>query len=355
VARGSGGAAAPVLVEVLRGGTVESRHRGSIAVVHADGTLVASAGDAEAVIFLRSAAKPFQLAPFVASGRFDGYGFGHPTEALAIMAASHSGEDRHVRTVQALLRQGGLTRDVLQCGVHPPYDLETAQRLLRDGEPLTPLRHNCSGKHTGMALHAKAAGWEVERYWHPDSPIQRLALETIARMADVPADEIQTGTDGCGVVTFALPLRGLALAYARLADPSGCDDPALRTALERIRDAMMAHPELVAGERRRFDTALMRVAAGDLVAKGGAEGVHAVGVLPGHAENAGGGAIGVAIKIEDGDGARRAASAASCSALHQLGVLDEDALEHLADYASPPILDPRGDVSGEVRAAFSLR
>jgi L-asparaginase II len=347
--------APPVLVEVTRGGTVESRHRGSVAVVRADGTLVGAVGDSDALIFLRSAAKPFQLAPFVASGRFDGYGFGNATEALAIMAASHSGEDRHVRTVQALLRQGGLSREVLQCGVHPPYDVETAQRLLRDGEPLTPLRHNCSGKHAGMALHAKAAGWEVERYWHPDSPIQQLALETIARVADMDVGDIRTGTDGCGVVTFALPLRGLALAYARLADPSGCDDPALRGALERIRDAMMAHPELVAGERRRFDTALMRTCPGSLVAKGGAEGVHAVGALAGQAGSRRDGALGVALKVEDGDAARRAASTASCAVLRQLGILDEGGLERLAEYASPPIRDPRGEISGEVRAAFSLR
>ncbi len=230
------------MVEVTRGGTIESRHRGAVAVVRADGSLVASAGDPDALVFLRSAAKPFQLAPFVASGRFDGYGFGTPTEALAIMAASHSGEDRHVRTVQALLRQGGLSREVLQCGVHAPYDVETARRLLRDGEPLTALRHNCSGKHAGMALHAKAAGWEVERYWHPDSPVQQLALETVAAVAGVPAAEIVTGTDGCGVVTFATPLRGLARAYARLADPSSVADEELRGALVRIRDAMMAAP-----------------------------------------------------------------------------------------------------------------
>jgi L-asparaginase II len=354
VERGRGAAAPPVLVEVTRGGTPESRHRGHVAVVRADGSLVSSTGDPDALVFLRSSAKPFQLAPFVVSGRFDAYDFGTPTEALAIMAASHSGEDRHVRTIQALLRQGGLSREVLQCGVHAPYDLETAQRLLRDGEPLTALRHNCSGKHAGMALHAKAAGWDVEPYWHPDSPIQQLALETIAAVTDIPAGEIVTGTDGCGVVTFALPLRGLALAYARLADPSGIADQALREALVRIRDAMMAHPELVAGERRRFDTALMRVRPDVLVAKGGAEGVHAVGVLAGSAGGAEKGAIGVALKMEDGDGARRAASAVSCAALSQLGVLDANALATLADYAAPPILDPRGEVSGAVRAAFTL-
>ncbi len=270
------------------------------------------------------------------------------------MAASHSGEDRHVRTVQALLRQGGLPRDVLQCGTHPPYDAETARRLLRDGEPLTPLRHNCSGKHAGMALHARAAGWEVESYWSPEHPVQRLALETIATVTGLPEEQVVTATDGCGVVTFGVPLRAAALAFARLADPSGLPDVALREALARIRDAMMAHPELVAGEHGRFDTAVMRAARGRLVAKGGAEGVNAVGVLPGASDREPG-AIGLALKIEDGDGARRAAAAASCAALAQLGVLDVAALGELADFASPQIRDPRGDVSGEVRAVIRLR
>ena len=320
----------------------------------AAGKLVASAGDPDAFIYLRSSAKPFQLAPFVASGRFDAYDFPAPTEALAIMAASHAGEDRHARTVQALLRAGGLTREVLACGTHAPFDRETAERLLRDGEPPSPLRHNCSGKHAGMALHAKAAGWPVETYWEAEHPIQVGALETVAALSDVPVERIACATDGCGVVTFGLPLRGLALAFARLADPSGVADGALRAALERIRDAMMAHPELVAGERRMLDTSLMRAAPGRLVSKGGAEGVQAVGVLDGAQERTRG-AVGLALKIEDGDGARRARSTATIAALRQLGALDEEVVaSRLAELASPPIRDPRGDPSGEVRAAFSL-
>lgn len=325
-----------------------------MAVVSAAGRLVASAGDPDAFIFLRSSAKPFQLAPFVASGRFDAYDFPAPTEALAIMAASHAGEDRHARTVQALLRAGGLSREVLACGTHPPYDRETAQRLVRDGEPPSQLRHNCSGKHAGMALHAKAAGWPVETYWQPDHPIQVAALETVAALTDVRVENIVRATDGCGVVTFGMPMRGLALAFARLADPSGVADGALRGAIERIRDAMMAHPELVAGERRMLDTALMRTVPGRLVAKGGAEGVQAVGVLDGgHAR--GKGAIGLALKIEDGDGGRRGRSTATVAALRQLGALEEaDVAGRLAELASPPVRDPRGEASGEVRATFSL-
>ncbi|MEO8251793.1 MAG: asparaginase [Chloroflexota bacterium] len=344
---------ARLLVEVTRGDRVESRHRGSIAVVSPDGKLLASYGDPDEIVFIRSTAKPFQLAPFVASGRFDAYDFPSPVESLAIMAASHSGEDRHVRLVQTLLREGGLTRDVLACGVHPPFDVETAQRLIRDGEPLTPLRHNCSGKHAEMALHARAAGWPIETYWQPDHPIQQLALETVAVVSDVSPSAVATATDGCGVVSFGIPLRALALAFARLADPRGVTDPALRTALQRIRDAMMAHPELVAGERRRLDTAAMRAAPGRLVAKAGAEGVQAVAML--RASAGGYATAGLALKIEDGDSSNRARNVATCHALSQLGVLGEVELERLAEYASPPIVDPRGDAAGEVRPAFTLR
>ncbi|HYN63333.1 MAG TPA: asparaginase [Candidatus Limnocylindrales bacterium] len=344
----------PVLVEVTRGDRVESRHRGSLAVVSASGKSVAILGDPHTFTFIRSSAKPFQLAPFVASGRFDAYNFPSPVESLAIMAASHAGEDRHARTVQALLRAGGLTRDVLACGTHPPFDRETAERLLRDGEPPSELRHNCSGKHAGMALHAKAAGWPVESYWQADHPIQQLALDTVATLADVPRGEVVCATDGCGVVSFGLPLDRLALAFARLADPSGVADATLRSALERIRDAMMAHPELVGGERRQLDTAVMRAAPSRLVSKGGAEGVQAVGLLAG-GHGRGRGALGLAIKVEDGDAARRARSVSMISALAQLGALDEATIgERLAAFAAPPIVDPRGDPSGEARAAFRL-
>jgi L-asparaginase II len=315
-------------------------------------------GDPDQFIFLRSSAKPFQLAAFVASGVFDRYDLGD--EALAIMAASHSGEDRHVRTVLSILRTAGLTQAVLQCGPQVPFDTETARRLARDGEEASAIRHNCSGKHTGMVLFAKALDAPIETYWQRDHPVQQAALHVVARLTDVPADKITLATDGCGVPTFGLPLSGLALAFARLADPTALTDttdPAdatadakLAEALRRIRDAMIAHPILVAGERRRLDTALMRAAAGRVVAKGGAEGVQAVGVLARGDEPA----AGVALKIEDGDAGSRARNAATCAALAQLGVLDDDAMQELAAYAAPTIRDPRGDVSGGVRAAFDL-
>jgi L-asparaginase II len=350
-ARRPAGAAPPTLVEVTRGEQVESRHRGTVAVVAPSGELVARAGDPEAAIFLRSTAKPFQLAPFVASGRFDEYGLG--ADALAIMAASHSGEDRHVRTVQAILRAAGIPTSALACGTHTPYDTETARRLIRDGEPPTPLRHNCSGKHAGMLLFAKASGWPLEGYWQPDHPVQRLALETVSALTDHPVERIITETDGCGVVTFGLPLRGLATAYARLADPSAVADRPLRDALVRIRDAMMQYPELVAGERRRVDTALMRSLPGVAVSKGGAEGVQAVGLLAG-ATGRDSEPMGVALAIEDGDWARGAVGVAISEVLRQLDAW-RAVPAPLVEFASIPILDPRGSMAGVVRPGFTLR
>jgi L-asparaginase II len=311
-------------------------------------------GDPDEPVFLRSSAKPFQLAPFVASGAFDSYDFPDPVHTLAVMAGSHAGEDRHVRLVQAALRVGGLTREVLQCGTHTPYDTETAQRLARDGEPSSELRHNCSGKHAAMVLFARSQGWELDTYWQPDHPVQQAALETVALVSGVRKGRIQTATDGCGVVSFAIPLSAIARSFAILADPSRLKEEPIRDALARIRDAMVAHPELVGGARRQFDTDLMRAAPGRLVAKWGAEGLRSVGVLSG-AVGSGASALGLAVKIEDGDIGRRASPAAACEALRQVGVLGEVELSQLEPYARPEVLDlSRGEPVGEVRPAFEL-
>lgn len=353
--RSAAAPAPPVVVEVLRGGRVESIHRGSIAVVTRDGSRIASVGDPGRFIFARSSAKPFQLAPFVASGLFDTFRLG--TEALAIMAASHNGEDRHVRLVQDILRGAGLTSAVLHNQVHPPFDVETAHRLIRDGEKPTVLRGNCSGKHAGMVLFAKAAGWPLDGYWEPDHPVQRRVLETISALSDVPIESITIAVDGCGVPTFGMPLAGLATAFARLADPSVVADPPLGSALYRIRDAMMAHPELVAGERRRIDTALMRAHPGRVVSKGGAEGVLAMGLPPGALPAGapfGDGPMGIAAKIEDGNEARRAGNAVSVEVLRQLGMAMDPLPPALNELANPSIVDPRGEPSGEVRPSFRL-
>jgi L-asparaginase II len=158
-------------------------------------------------------------------------------------------------------------------------------------------------------------------------------------------------------VTFGMPIRGLATAFARLADPSSVADAPLSQALYRIRDAMMSHPELVAGERRRIDTALMRAYPRLLVSKGGAEGVLAMGLPPGALPAGspfGEGPVGIAVKVEDGNLARRAGDAISVAVLRQLGLAGDPLPDALVEFASPPIVDPRGEASGEVRVVARL-
>ena len=267
------------------------------------------------------------------------------------MAASHSGEDRHVEVVGRVLARAGVDESALGCRAHPPYDAETPERLLREGRESTALRHNCSGKHAGMLLFAHAAGWPLDEYWRRDHPVQVAALSAVATVTGLPADEIELATDGCGVPTFGAPLHALATAFARLAEPSAVPDRGIGAALEEIGAAMSAHPELVGGERRRLDTALMRAAPGRVVSKAGAEGIQGVAILARGGRTA---ASGLAVVIEDGDGARRAAAVATCEALRQLGVLDRDSAGSLAAFAAPVITDPRGVSSGHVRAAFTL-
>jgi L-asparaginase II len=346
----------PVLVVERRGEVVESRHRGSVVQVGADGTLLRAIGDADVLVNLRSAVKPFGLVAFVEAGGVEAYDLSTPE--LAIMAGSHSGEDLHVRTLQAILRRAGLSQNLLGTGSDgAPLDKPTAARLARDGERPSQLRHMCSGQHISILLLCKLNGWPFEDYWRPDHPVQRLYSETVARVFGTSAALLVLSTDACGVPTYAFPLSEVARAFALLADP-GAVRPSdsrfgLASALTRIRDAMMAAPEMVAGTNDRLDTAVMRAAPGRIAAKGGAEGLRGFGLLPG-ATGRRAGASGVAIKIEDGGGFDRAASAASVETLRQLGALDPIALEALSRYRRPTGLDPRGEETAVAEARFSL-
>jgi L-asparaginase II len=277
---------------------------------------------------------------------------------LAICAASHSGEDLHVRTLQAILRRSGISQSLLACGTaNAPIDQLTAVRLARDGERPGPIRHGCSGQHVSHLLLSKHADWPLEEYWRPEHPSQVAFRGALARVFGVHPDELETATDSCGVLTYAFPLLEVARAFAILADPPvGATDPtrrAMAPALMRIRDAMLGAPDLVAGTRDRPDTALMKAAPRRLVAKSGAEGLRGIALLPGsrgEARPSGG----VAITIEDGDPLGRAGRAAAVEALRQLGVLGGEPLRRLAAYHRPPVHDPRGAVVGEAVPVFDL-
>ena len=350
--------APPILVRQVRNGVEESVHRGDIVEVDVTGRILRALGDPEHVVNLRSSVKPFGLASLIEAGGIEAFAL-EPAE-LAIMASSHSGEDLHVRTLQALYRRTGVAQTALATGAEGmPLDALTAARLARDGEKAGPIRHMCSGQHSVFLLLCRLRGWETDGYWLDEHPAQVAYRAVVARAFGTTPAKLVLGIDGCGIPTYGFPLFEVAKAYAFLADPSAVTvhDPraSLAAALTVIRDAMLANPEMVAGTRDRLDTSLMKAAPGRLVSKGGMEALRGVGILRGPRGN---GTVvpasGMAIKIEDGDGYERGTWAASVEALRQAGVLAGQSLRVLARYHRPVELDPHGRESAAAIASFEL-
>ncbi len=339
----------PVL-ELTRGGIVESLHHGAIAAADAQGRLVASFGDSRTVTFLRSSAKPFQALPLVESGAAEAYGL-TPRE-IALACASHKGLDMHAETVSAMQQKIGVTESDLLCGAHPLEDPETAARFHREGREPTPNRHNCSGKHTGMLAQAKYRSLPLTDYVNPRHGIQQTILQNFAEMCALRADEVVVGVDGCSAPNFAVPLVSAATAFARLADPARLPAPRA-AALKIIFSAMTSHPEMVHGPKR-FNTELMRVRPGVIVSKGGAEGYQGLGIAAG-ALGPGSPALGVALKIADGGS--RAVAPVALEVLRQFGALGEAELKALEGFGFGPrlpLMNWRGLVVGEARTCFEL-
>ncbi|MFC0528322.1 asparaginase [Phytohabitans kaempferiae] len=303
------------LAEVVRSEFVEGLHRGSVVVLDASGVVLDRAGDVRSPIFPRSSNKPFQAIGMLRSG----LRLVDPAD-LALVCASHYGEDQHVARVRTLLRSVGLDEGALRCPPDLPLHQPTAEAVIRAGGGRSRVQMNCSGKHTGMLLTCLASGWSLEEYWLPEHPLQVRLRATVEEFTGEPA--VAVGVDGCGAPVLAASLTGLASAYLRLV--SAAPGSVERT----VADAMRAHPEVVAGTGAE-DTRIMRAVPG-LLSKGGAEGVMAVAVP---------GAGAVALKIEDGS--MRARMPVLVSALRRLGV-------DVADLAEVPILGG-GEPVGEVR------
>jgi L-asparaginase II len=348
---------APVLVRQLRNGIEESVHRGDIVEVDASGRLIRQLGDPERIVTLRSTVKPFGVVALLEAGGVEAFDL-EPAE-IAIMAGSHSGEDFHVRTIQAVFRRAGVSQAYLACGSEGmPLDPLTAARLARDGEKASPIRHMCSGQHAVSLLLARLKGWDLDTYWQPEHPAQVAYRAAVARAYGTNPERLVTAIDGCGVETYAFSLSAVAQAYALLADPTAVTrkDPrgSLAAPLSVIRDAMLAEPEMVGGRHDRLDTSMMKAADGRLISKSGMEGLRAVAILPGPRTGTQAGASGIAIKIEDGDGYQRGTWAASVEAIRQAGALDGQGLRSLARYHRPAILDPHGRLGAEAVAEFDL-
>lgn len=319
-----------------RGGVVESIHWGAVSVVDVQGQLVAWYGDPAVVTFMRSSAKPFQVLPFLQSGGHQRFAL--TLKEIALMCASHSGSDEHVETVRSIQTKCGVSEEELLCGVHEPLDATIAEELRRRGEMPTPNRHNCSGKHSGMLAYSKmkadlmdAEGVDLP-YIDPRHPIQQDILNAFAEMCAVAKRQVGVGIDGCSAPNFAVPLRAAAYAYARLCDPEqgAVQPPSRAEACRIVTSAMVAHPEMVAGVGR-FDTRLMQMGNGRLVSKGGAEGYQAIGLMPG-ALGGRSPALGIALKIADGDWRGLVREAVAVEVLRQMGFLSVEELQSLSDF-----------------------
>ncbi|MCP2325678.1 L-asparaginase II [Hamadaea flava] len=310
-----------LLAEVVRSGFVEGLHRGSVVVLDATGTRVASAGDVEAPIFPRSSNKPMQAVGMLRAG----LRLTDPAD-LALAAASHFGQDFHISRVRALLRSAGVDESALRCPPDLPLDEAARAEVLRAGGRAERVYMNCSGKHTGMLLTCLAAGWATEGYLDPEHPLQERLRDAVESFAGEPV--AATGVDGCGAPVLAISLTGLARAFLALVEaPVG-------SAERSVADAMRAYPELVSGTGQDDDR-LMKGVPG-LLSKGGAEGVHALAVP---------GVGAVAVKIDDGG--MRARMPIVVSALRRLGV-EAPVLSELTEFQ----LLGGGEPVGAVRATW---
>ncbi len=305
----------PLEVRLLRSGIVESRHRVHAVVCDGRGRVLMRAGDPQQLSFVRSALKPFQATVFVGSGAAEQCNCGE--RGLAIACASHAGTAMHAREAFKLLWGSEIEAEQLQC---PVPDCGSS-----------PLEHNCSGKHAAFLATCRRLGWSTESYLQKEHPLQQEVLKRVGDLLAQPAAELLTARDDCGAPTLQLQLAQMALLYAHLGAGSQAD-------LERLSRAMLAHPELVAGEGR-FDTELMRSGHGQVVSKGGAEGIQCLSRV--------GEGLGVAIKVEDGSA--RAKHAVALHLLEQLDWLTPMTLEELRGSFLQPAPHLRLEVLGELR------
>ncbi len=327
---------------IYRGRSVEATHYASIAVVDGAGTLTHALGDPYLVTMTRSSIKPFQLAPLVMTGAADHYKFSN--EQLAIMSGSHSGTDEHRVVVQSNLERAGNRPEDLKCGAHLPLYMQIENLYPRDSEDKDPVRHNCSGKHSGFLALARFMGVAAEDYLDPESKSQKLIKKTIAEICEYDQEKMYIGTDGCSAPNYPLPLASLALGFMKLANPDRCPND-LGKALKRIGDAITQAPYMVSG-LKRLDYNLMISFHGTIVCKGGAEGLQGIGFSNPP--------IGIAIKVHDGNA--RALGAICVEALKQLGILrNMGDYPELYRYEKPEVRSNRDLVTGHIVPEFKLK
>lgn len=331
----------PVLVEIVRGSTVESRHRGAIAIVDGDGKSVFALGDVERPVFPRSAVKAIQALPLVESGAADAYGFG--AKELALACASHSGEPAHVELARAMLAKARLDETALECGAHWPSSHDATVALARAGGAPSALHNNCSGKHSGFLCVCRHCNIAHHGYVGAGHAFQEMVRSTMVEVTGAHHGDDNRATDGCSIPTYAVPLRSLALGFACMATGNRLGGERAAAA-KRLLSACMAEPFYVAGTGRAC-TRLMEAAPGRIFAKIGAEGVYCAAI-----EDLG---LGIAIKCDDG--ASRAAEVIVAEVLSQLLAGDASVSGKLGKLARPELRNWNGMLVGRLQPAAGWR
>lgn len=337
------------LVTLTRADIIESIHYGAFTLVDRQGNLVASQGNPETLTYPRSSMKPLQVIPFIENKGHKKFKL--TLEETAIMCASHHGTDAHVAVLKSMHQKIGIDLSHLKCGVHWPTDKATADAMRTRAEEPNSYRHNCSGKHTGMLAFAKMQQLSLDDYLENGHPIQKEIYRAVGEMCDMATDTMPIGVDGCSAPVFGIPLRNFALGIARLCQPQDLA-PSRARACKHIAKAMYSFPIMVAGPNA-FDTVLMQTMQGKLICKGGAEGYQAVGILPG-AFGKGSPALGLAIKISDGDLTRRAVTCVAIEILNALGLFSTDQYQALRQFGRKPLQNWRGIEIGEMNVTFEL-
>jgi L-asparaginase II len=330
----------PVLVEVTRGTSVESVHRGAVAVCDASGKMVLQLGDIERPVFPRSAVKAIQALPLVESGAADALGFGN--EELALACASHSGEPAHVETARTMLTKVGLDVGALECGAHWPTNQNAMVELARAGGKPSALHNNCSGKHAGFVCLCCHSGVEPAGYVKPQHWLQETVRGAMEDVTGARHDAENRGTDGCSIPTYAVPLKNLAHGFAKMASGNGLGRERARAA-RRLMDACMAAPFHVSGTDR-MDARLMQAAPGRIFVKTGAEGVYCA-ALP---------ELGLGIAVKCDDGAGRAAEAVVSAVLAKMLSDDAELAKKLRALSRPTLTNWNGIEVGGLRVTAAL-
>ncbi len=319
----------PIIAEVTRGPSVESRHRGAFVVTDDKGAVVSSAGDFTSAFFPRSAIKAFQCLPLIESGAASHFGLNE--EDIAMCCSSHSGEPEHVRVARSILAKAGVDETCYECGAHLPTSTDSAYELVRSGNTALPVHNNCSGKHAGMLALAKHLGAPLHGYVEIDHPVQRAVAASLSHFCGLDVRAAPYGIDGCSVPSWALPMHNAAVAFAKL---GSSPEPGP----QRIIQSARAHPFLIAGTKR-FDTKAMQ-AVPRLFIKVGAEGVFC-GCIP-HA------GLGFAMKIDDG--ARRGAEVAIAQVLSSLSIWTDQEQHELREMSQISLLNWRKIDVGKIRS-----